>query len=315
MRCAQAHFAALKLMDTSYSKRTNGKAPVEADSRSVSPQDSDRAVAVRPQRNQKRGSTKPPVKETEDSDEATQSGSAPPPIRAKHPNQYTYRPKENGEVPVRPPKKASPSKRKQVAIREASARIESDAEASGATLSVPNGRPKAKRKSKASSAAEAAAAAVAEAVAKDELDRRNGGQSSVTSSPQTSRRNQDNPWHLPAHLEHLAATLGPAPGKTLSTKPKYPTKRATVGDMKKRAKTMLDYLAKSQILLGIAPSPSGSESGSSNGAGAPVLGPHATTSELIADLEADVKAFGEKYAQVPSVPVRSSLSQQVATAL
>jgi hypothetical protein len=291
--------------------------PDQPPSRSASPQDSDRALATvaRPQRNNKRsnGHAPPPAAAAEESDETANSGSQPsvPSTRAKHPNQYTYRPKGAPIPPSERSSKPSPSKRKQVAIRESSRGRDRDSSVDPASLVPPplppaNGASKTKRKPKGgavNTAAALAAAAVANAVAKDELDRRAAGPSASV-SPQTTRT--PNPWHLPAHLEHLNATLGPAPPRAVQGKPRYPTKRATMGDMRKRAKTMLDYLARSQILL--APAPVSSSTGSSASS---ANGRSTTAADLIADLAADVKSFSERYASAPTIPIRSGLSQSV----
>ncbi|GAA5924337.1 hypothetical protein JCM3775_005662 [Rhodotorula graminis] len=134
--------------------------------------------------------------------------------RAKHPNQYTYRPKNGQPAPTRAPK--SPAKR---------AHAVAAATASG-PAPEPNGR--------------TASAST-------------GGNATMATFG----------WGMPEHLKHLAHLLPSQSPRPLvvtsavdpsvppvaepSTKVRFPGKRVTMPEMRKRARTVLDFVQKVQV--------------------------------------------------------------------
>jgi len=134
--------------------------------------------------------------------------------RAKHPNQYTYRPKNGQPAPTRAPK--SPVKR-----------------------------------------AHAVAAATSSAPAPDFIGRAAAAPTSSNPSLTTFG------WGMPEHLKHLAHLLPSQSPQPLvvtsavdpsvppvaepSTKVRFPGKRVTMPEMRKRARTVLDFVQKVQV--------------------------------------------------------------------
>ncbi|GAA5844627.1 hypothetical protein JCM9279_002862 [Rhodotorula babjevae] len=134
--------------------------------------------------------------------------------RAKHPNQYTYRPKNGQPAPTRAPK--SPVKR-----------------------------------------AHAVAAATASGPAPDFHSR--SAAASASSLPTMATFG----WGMPEHLKHLAHLLPSQSPQPLvvtsavdpsvppvaepSTKVRFPGKRVTMPEMRKRARTVLDFVQKVQV--------------------------------------------------------------------
>ncbi|GAA5890466.1 hypothetical protein JCM8208_004882 [Rhodotorula glutinis] len=134
--------------------------------------------------------------------------------RAKHPNQYTYRPKNGQPAPTRAPK--SPAKR---------------------------------------------AHAVAAATASAPIPELNGR--AATASAGSNPAMATYGWGLPEHLKHLAhllpsqspqplivtSAVDPSlpPVAETSTKVRFPGKRVTMPEMRKRARTVLDFVQKVQV--------------------------------------------------------------------
>ncbi|GAA6055796.1 hypothetical protein JCM3770_004805 [Rhodotorula araucariae] len=130
--------------------------------------------------------------------------------RAKHPNQYTYRPKNGQPAPSRAPK--SPVKR---SVAAASAAPETNGKGAGVAA---------------------------------------GGGGAVTTTFG---------WGMPEHLKHLAYLLPTQSPQPLvissavdpsappvtepSTKVRFPGKRVTMPEMRKRARTVLDFVTKVQL--------------------------------------------------------------------
>ncbi|CEQ42017.1 SPOSA6832_03779, partial [Sporobolomyces salmonicolor] len=170
-----------------------------------------------------------------------------PAARAKHPNQYTYRPKNGAAAPARNPR-ASPTKRANGSKSHFGSNGEGSSAFPGGGGEGGGGKGKGKDKDRAD---------------KDK-------DKEWTSSEPTFNLG----WSMPEHLKHLAYLLPTATPEPISvpslsshhhsahaytdseqpphhleppTKVRFPAKRVTMPEMKKRARNVLEYLSRVQL--------------------------------------------------------------------